>query len=359
MLRSLKWDWRAILAPEVMGKQEEAPGSPLPGITDWTGTCAMSIFDRMLESSNRNPPTNQQLIHARELGLEVKAGMSLEEVSAMIRKAKTGCAPERSQLTRAGELGIPVGPQMTHHEVGALIRKAESSGPPAEYQLAEARALGVQVNDEMSRAELETLIRKAAIRNPPLESQLEICAQIGLPVKPGMTRGQVEKLLNYARSNPRYANRFDPRDVARRAADDQQLRDQFGDKLVDELCTWRKRNDGRQYLVVFRKDQQLHVDVALIESASLEAVEPPRVVVGMALPLVISGDEPESDYLEWGNDECLPAAGIQCARRLKSDLEPPDLIRYWQLIAYGQQLAETADQSLAPRRNPSSPPTAS
>ncbi len=309
----------------------------------------MSLFERMLEKSNQVRPTDQQLAIARKLGLTVKPGMSLDDVSRLISESRTSSPPTREQLSRASILGIVVTPAMSTHDVRVLIDKADSSGMFTQYQMAEALALGVSVRDEMTYAEVAALILQAQVNNPPLEKQLELCEKIGLPLKPGMNRGQVERLLEYASKNPRYTRKFNAFDPARLAALDRKQRDQFGNALVDKLNRWKEREDQGHYLIEYRHGNDVLVDVAVIEFVEIKQGNKPQIQVGLALPLVVH-DDVDNDYLEWGKDELLPVNSFRRVTRLKSKLGPGDLKDYQRLVAYGQQRAKERNQ--APGNSP-------
>lgn len=299
----------------------------------------MSLFERMLESVNQVRPTDEQLAIARKLGLNVKPGMSLDDVSRLISEARSNAPPNKDLLARANNLGIVVTPEMSSDDVRKLIERADSSGMFTQHQMAEALALGISIRDEMSYAEVATLIRQAQIRNPPLEKQLELCEQIGLPVKPGMNRGQVERLLEYASKNPRYAAKFQAFDPARLAELDRKLRQQFGDAMVDRLDRWRERLGRGQFLIEYKKGKDVFVDVAIIEFVEIKEGKRPYIEVGVALPLVVK-DENGNDYLEWGTDELLPAGSFLHIKRLKSDLAASDLNDYSRLVEFGKQCAK-------------------
>ncbi len=140
----------------------------------------MSLFDRLLGKSNESPPTNLQLTVARQLGVEVKGGMSMDDVSELIRRAKSEHASRTNNDGKTGELD------------------SDAHRLPTACQLAEARAFDVIVNDEMSYAEVDALIRQAReaeSTRPPNAAQIELCRIFGLQIKPGMTRPQLEQLL--------------------------------------------------------------------------------------------------------------------------------------------------------------------
>ena len=298
----------------------------------------MSLFERMLESVNQVRPTDEQLAIARKLGLNVKPGMSQDEVSRMISASRSCAPPGRELLARAGSLGIIVTAEMSSDDVRKLIERADASGMFTQHQMAEALALGISVRDEMSYAEVATLIRQAEINNPPLEKQIELCEKVGLPVKPGMNRGQVERLLEYASKNPRYADRLHALDPARLARLDRKQRQQFGDALVDRLYRWRARLGQGHFLIEYRKGPDILVDVAVIESVEIKPGEKPYIEVGLALPLVVH-DENGNEYLEWGTDESLPVSRFLHVKRLKSELGANNLKDYSRLLAFGKQQA--------------------
>jgi hypothetical protein len=306
----------------------------------------MSLFERMLESVNQVRPTDEQLAIARKLGLNVKPGMSQDDVSRLISEARSCAPPNKDLLARANNLGIVVTTEMSSDDVRKLIERADASGMFTQHQMAEALALGISLRDEMSYAEVATLIRQAQIRNPPLEKQLQLCEQIGLPIKPGMNLGQVERLLEYASKNPKYARKFQEHDPARLAELDRKQRQQYGDALVDRLYRWRKRLGPGHFLIEYKKGKEVFVDVAVIEFVEIKQGKRPYIEVGLALPLVVQEDN-GNDYLEWGTDESLPAESFLHIKRLKSNLAASDLKDYSRLVAYGKQCARERNHSSA------------
>ena len=298
----------------------------------------------MLESVNQVRPTDEQLAIARKLGLNVKPGMSLDDVSRLISEARSCAPPNKELLARANNLGFVVTSEMSSDDVRKLIERADASGMFTLHQMAEALALGISLHDEMSYAEVATLIRKAEIRNPPLEKQLELCEQIGLPVKPGMNLGQVQRLLEYASKNPRYMDKFKAFNPAMLEGLDRKRRQQYGNALVDKLERWRERLGRGHYLVEYRKGQEVFVDVAVIEFVEIKQGNTPFIEVGLALPLIVQ-DENGNDYLEWGTDESLPVGSFQHVKRLKSELGASDLKDYARLVEFGKQCAKERDHA--------------
>ena len=299
----------------------------------------MSLFERMLGESNELPPTNQQLAYARDLGLEIKPGMSLDDVSRLISQAKTHCPPTEEQLQYAQEFDIDISPEMSLHEVESLIRETKSSGLPTEHQIADAMAHGIKIRDDMSYAEVNALIRKAETLNPSIETKLELCKKVGLPVKPGMTPDQINKLLEYARESRKYAIRLAEIECDRMEVLDRKQRSKFGDDLVDELQHWKKKVTEGHYLIIYRNATGVTVDVAAIESVCIKPDEKPYIQVRMALPLQATDDD-GADYLVWGNDESIRPSQILHTARLKSELDPKDLESYSRLVAMGERTAE-------------------
>lgn len=284
----------------------------------------MSLFDRMLGDSNECLPTNEQLTLARRLGIEIRYGVSMEQLSRQITRA-------RQKQARSGKPFPPPG------------EETDEIKPPTAIQLADARALGIDISDDMGFEQVAALLERASVPGRPFRSQLKMCQELGMEVDSDMTRGQVDVMLDQARSDVRYAGQLRQIEQQTQSTVERQQRKRFGNDLVDNMQRWNARQHKGQYLVIFRGPRGIVVNLAVFRGARIAGAarnETPFVGVRLCMP-IISQDDHGADRLDWDIDVEIAAREFLYLQHINKEIGEYDIPHYYRILAVGEEHAAT------------------
>jgi hypothetical protein len=274
------------------------------------------------------------------------------EIKLSIRSVKP---PQEWQLERARKLGINVIAGMTFEELDEKLTKAEFDKPTTHQQIKKAKAFGMIVTPNMTYGQLASRLNEAALNQPAKQEQIELCKRVGIPLPPGTTCGDADKLIENARQNLKYAAQFrkidDEFQRELEAEEDSELREQYGDKLLNEFRQWEKLSveSGTQYLMVFRRGKEIAVEVVEFEDGP-EIIEgkSPYIKLSLLLP---KKERHDRDYfsLEWEKEMEIRSSNvlhIQKLDRTFSDCtvvfeqESPDYEAYRKVIEKAKEFSK-------------------
>ena len=281
-------------------------------------------FKVSVKVSEPDKPTEKQLAYAKELSIKILPDMTREQLSQLITDAvERKKPPAEWQIKSAAKLGIDVVPGMTNSQLTELINKAEFDKPPTHQQLKKAKTFGVNVSPDVTYGQLGALLDQAILKQPPTSDQVEICDKVGILLSSGTTRGRAEKIITEAKTNPKYAAKFQQLDEElQRESDAEEVREQrakYGDKLMEEFYRWEEITSefGDQYVLVFRRGKLIVVEVVEFDTVEINNASKPYINLSVRVPEKEKLDR-NCYVISWEKEVEIKAGNILHIQKLKT-----------------------------------------
>lgn len=275
----------------------------------------MGLFDFLFKKKKnaKSPNTNSHQV-TNLMGDALKQKKELEKL------------PAQWQLARAAKLGIEVTNGMTFNQLDKLLSNAEFNKPPTHQQLKKAKAFGVSVPAGMTYGELSVLLEKALLNQPATSEQIQLCEKIGIPIQSGLTREQADELISKAKENPKYLTRFQQlQNELNQQLDeeeDRELREKYGDKIVEEFRRWEQMYDTNQFLIVFKRGKSIVVEIAEFNNEpEIMYDKKPYISISLLTPTKERVDKGEYE-LNWEKELQIRSEHILHIQKLDTSLHP-------------------------------------
>jgi hypothetical protein len=178
---------------------------------------------------------------------------------------------------------------------------------------------------------------------PPSISQIELCGRLGLEITPKMGYEHVSSMLRKSLKEEKHKNIYDAIQEEHNEQFEKINREEYGDKIVDELKKWETYCDvNKQYYLIFKRGGELVFDIAEIASAAIfgEKTVGEKTVgektVGTAMFCVQLGirlpkarnERHAGDYVEWEKQITLKPEQILRIEALEEPIDMFDLSAY-------------------------------
>jgi hypothetical protein len=181
------------------------------------------------------------------------------------------------------------------------------------------------------------LKKKPATR--PSRNQVVLCERLGLESTAKMSREDVSRMLEVALQQEKYKQIYDQIQKAKEAEFVKEDRATYGDTLIDELEKWQRYCDPhKQYILIFKRGQQVQFDVAEFETAEIIGGSKHSIQLGVLLPK-LHKDKDTGDYLEWERELNLKPSEVLKIERLADAIDMFDIKTYQETKARCEAIA--------------------
>ncbi len=215
-----------------------------------------------------------------------------------------------------------------------------TSRPHTERQVQYAKSLGVTIEPSMSYEDASRLISAAKLNQPPYQNQVDLCNRVGLKLLPKMTRAQVEELIDNARKDPTYIPKFAEIERVQQVEIEREEREAYGDEVVDLYKKWEAITDsGGQHILVFRKGEEIAVDVVEFDPLEIAATKKPYVKLNILRPRV-KKDRDTGQFLEWDKEVAVNAQAVLYVQKLSPEIDMFDVPKYLKAVESGITFAK-------------------
>lgn len=171
-------------------------------------------------------------------------------------------------------------------------------------------------------------IFKRKPKKTPSRNQVILCEQLGLKISHQMGQADVSKLLGEALQQEKYKAIYDSIQLEREKKFEKEDREEYGDKLVNELKSWEaKCNSNSHFYLVFKRGETIHYDIAELESADIAGIKKHYIELNFQF-LKRYKDKVFGDHVEWEKDITIKAHQVLKVQSLNRVIDGGNIKEY-------------------------------